>query len=298
VDSHEGPRPTAERPSPAPVRKASSSRTHGVPRDFMAVRRRARRPTRTRRSDHVRRNLALWESQSEQYERRNAKVLSGPNAAAWGLWRVPESELRILGKVRGLDVLELGCGAARWSIALARRGARPVGLDLSMTHLRYAARLVQRSARRLPLVRADAERLPFTNRSFDLVFCDWGAMTFCDPYRTVPEASRVLRNGGRLAFATMSPIRVLAQNRRTNRMSSRLRFDYFGLHRVNYPGEVNFALTYGEWIRLFRENGLSVELLHETRPSASARSRYLGRSESKWARRWPQEIIWSVRKQE
>jgi SAM-dependent methyltransferase len=254
-----------------------------------------RRPG-TRDGDHIRSNLALWEAQSASYERRFERALSGPKALAWGLWRIPESELKILGKVRGLDILELGCGAARWSIALAQRGGRAVGLDLSPTHLRHAARLVHRSRRSVPLVRANAERLPFRDAAFDLVFCDWGAMTFCDPYRTVPEASRVLRDGGCLAFATSSPLRVLAQNPRTNRMGPRLLYDYFGLHRVDYPGEVNFALTYGAWVRLFRENGFAIERLEEIRPSASARSAYLGRSESKWARHWPLESIWKVRK--
>ena len=49
----------------------------------------------------------------------------------WGLWQIPESELGILGDVAGKDVLELGCGAAQWSILLARQGARVVGLDNS-----------------------------------------------------------------------------------------------------------------------------------------------------------------------
>jgi len=36
---------------------------------------------------------------------------------------IPESRLKVLGEVAGKDVLDLGCGAAQWSIALARRGA-------------------------------------------------------------------------------------------------------------------------------------------------------------------------------
>ncbi|MGI9184330.1 MAG: RNA polymerase sigma factor [Solirubrobacteraceae bacterium] len=41
---------------------------------------------------------------------------------AWGVWQRPESELNVLGDVAGRDVLELGCGAAQWSIALRERG--------------------------------------------------------------------------------------------------------------------------------------------------------------------------------
>jgi ubiquinone/menaquinone biosynthesis C-methylase UbiE len=171
-----------------------------------------------------------------------------------------------------------------------------MGLDLSLTHLRHAARLVHRSGLRVPLVRADAERLPFRDAAFDVVFCDWGAMTCCDPYRTVPEASRVLRAGGCLAFATTSPLRIVAQNRRTNKIGRRLLYDYFDLRRVDYPREVDFALTYGDWVRLFRKNEFSIEALVETRPPSTARSLYLNRSESRWARHWPIECIWKVRK--
>jgi SAM-dependent methyltransferase len=262
----------------------------------MRAPRRRGRVARPNRPGHVRKNLVDWEATSDWYERRFARVLGGRKAMAWGLWRVPESRLRILGEVRGLDILELGCGAARWAIALARRGGRPVGLDLSPAHLGHAARLLRRSASDVPLVRANAEKLPFAAGAFDIVFCDWGAMTFADPYLTVPEAARVLRPGGRLAFATLSPLRFMAQDRRTNRIAPRLLYDYFGMHRLDYPKEVNFSLPYGEWIRLFRENGLSAERLLETRPPASARSRYLDRAESAWARHWPLEILWSVRK--
>jgi len=255
-----------------------------------------RRSPRSNPGDHIRTNLATWEAQSRGYERRFASALGGRKVMAWGFWRVPESELKLLEEVRGRQILELGCGAARWSIALAQKGGYPVGLDLSPAHLRHAARLVHRSSRKVPLVRANAERLPFADAAFDLVFCDWGAMTFCDPYRTVPEASRVLRTGGCLVFATSSPFRVLVQNRQTDRVSPRLLYDYFGLHRADYPGEVNFTLTYGEWIRLFRENGFSVERLTETRAPTSAQSPYLNHRESRWARHWPLESIWKVRK--
>ena len=44
----------------------------------------------------------------------------------WGTGRVPESQLQVLGDVTGMDILELGCGAAQWSIGLARAGA-PAG---------------------------------------------------------------------------------------------------------------------------------------------------------------------------
>src|ERR1700681_2564560 len=92
--------------------------------------------------DHVRKNKAMWEATSNAYDQQHARALGGKSALAWGLWRIPESELNVLGAVVDKDILEFGCGAARWSIALAQRGARPVGLDISPQQLSHARRLM------------------------------------------------------------------------------------------------------------------------------------------------------------
>jgi len=138
-------------------------------------------------SEHARKNRTMWESSSDSYEQRHALALSGEKAMAWGMWRIPEEELHVLGEVAGKDILELGCGAARWSIALAQCGGRPVGLDFSSRQLQQARRLMEEAGVDFPLIEASAEDVPLPAASFDIVFCDWGAMTFCDPQRTVPE---------------------------------------------------------------------------------------------------------------
>ncbi|HEY1198416.1 MAG TPA: class I SAM-dependent methyltransferase [Thermoplasmata archaeon] len=248
---------------------------------------------------HIRHNRTVWDRVSVGYDRRHARVLGGTSATAWGLFRVPESELGLLGDTRRKAVLELGCGAARWSIALARGGARPTGLDLSLVQLARARELQRESNVRFPLVRASAERLPFRDAAFDLVFCDWGAMTFADPMRSVPECVRVLRHGGRLVFATASPLRYVTLDLAKDRQSRRLIRPYFGSHRIDLGSDaaVEFQLPYGAWIDLFRRNGLTVERLVETRPTPGRRSTYLSRADADWGRSWPLETIWKLRKE-
>lgn len=241
-------------------------------------------------------NRRSWEATSVEYERRHASDLAVAGGAAWGLWRIPESRLRLLGAVTGRRILELGCGAGRWSEALARRGATVVGLDQSRTQLAHLLRRRRRLPRGLSVVLADAENLPLGNRTMDVVFCDWGAMTFADPAATVPEVARVLRPQGLFVFSTSTALRLIAEDRRTGRLGARLGRSYFGLGRVRSGREVQFSLPYGGWIRLFRDHGLRVEGLLETRPPRGARSGYLGRSEERWARRWPVEAIWSLRR--
>src|SRR5437868_14728174 len=82
-------------------------------------------------SEHSRKNRAMWEGSSDSYEQRHALALSGEKAMAWGMWRIPEEELHVLGEVAGKGILELGCGAARWVIALAQCGGWTVLLGFS-----------------------------------------------------------------------------------------------------------------------------------------------------------------------
>jgi SAM-dependent methyltransferase len=201
----------------------------------------------------------------------------------------------VLGDVRGLDVLEFGCGGGQWSRWLAEMGARPVGLDLSWNQLRHAAGRREPSGPRVPLVNADAERTPFAEASFDVVMCDHGAMTFADPYRTVPEVARVLRPAGLFAFSHASPIHFVCWDDAKDRVTERLAHDYFGMRKWDEE-TVDFMLPYGEWIRVFRANGFEVEDLIEPRPPAGAKTTYRWFAPLSWARRFPSESIWKLRK--
>jgi len=139
--------------------------------------------------------------------------------------------------------------------------------------------------------------VPLPDASFDIVFCDWGAMTFCNPERTVPEAARLMRPGGLFAFATGTPIQFLCQDVKKDRLTDRLINDYFGMHCLEWEDEVDFQLPYGDWIQLFRRSGFVVEDLIETQPSPGVTSTYRDATETAWARRWPMENIWKLRKE-
>lgn len=250
-------------------------------------------------SHDARRNRDAWDRFSDQYQAEHAKQLN-EYTCAWGIWNIPENELHVLGDVAGKDILAFGCGAAQWSIGLARRGARPVGLDNSARQLEHARRLMSAANVEFPLVHASAENVPLPDASFDIVFCDHGAMTFADPYKTVPEAARLLRGGGLLAFNMTSALRMLvAEDPATGRPTAQLERPYFGLHRFGPDdnGTVTFQLAYGEWVRLFRANELMVEDLVEVQPPETATSTY-DLAPLEWARRWPAEILWKVRRGE
>ena len=154
-------------------------------------------------TEHARRNQALWNANAE-----GDHALADRDWAAeeisWGIWNVPEAEVGALPDVDGRDVVELGCGTGYVSAWLARRGARPTGVDLSENQLATAARKQAEYGLEFPLIHASAEAVPLPDDCADVVVSEYGACLWCDPDLWLAEAARLLRPGGRLWFLTNS----------------------------------------------------------------------------------------------
>lgn len=237
-------------------------------------------------------NRAHWNETSDAYQAEHGTALVR-RPLAWGVWRIPESELQVLGDLEGRDVLELGCGAAQWTIALRQLGARAVGIDVAERQLAHA----RRASSRVPIVQGAAQALPFPDRCFDVVFCDHGGTTFAPPDATVAEASRVLKPDGLFAFCMATPMLDMCWDARTGRVSRRLARDYFSLATLDADESVTYQQPYGAWIRLFRQERFIIEDLVELRPSPKATTTYTEFVPHAWASMWPAEHIWKVRKQ-
>ena len=251
--------------------------------------------------DHIFVNRASWDEDAPNWVERGREAWARQEPV-WGRGN-PESELRLLPDVSGLDAIELGCGTAYVSAWLMRRGARVVGLDNSMKQLATARLLQEEFGLRFPLVHADAEQAPFADASFDFAISQYGAAIWCDPYRWIPEASRILRPGGRLVFETGSPLVMLCYPTDDDEApaDSRLHRDYFGMHRFEWhreDGEVDaieFRLGHGDMIRLLLSCGLEIEGLVEIQAPAGA-SDWPPDIPLAWARRWPSAEAWRARK--
>jgi SAM-dependent methyltransferase len=244
-------------------------------------------------------NRDAWTKGNAEYTDARADVAWAKEEIDWGIWDYPESDIDVLGDVDGLDVVELGCGTAYFSAWLAKRGARPVGVDITPAQLETARRLQRETGLEFPLVEADAAATGLPDASFDLVLSEYGASIWVDPYRWIPEARRLLRPGGRLVFLRISTLAALCSPEDENApVTDRLQRPQRGLHRVEWATEgVEFHLGHGDWIDLLHTNGFELERLVELYPSEDAAEHpYYSGLPVEWAKKWPAEEIWVGRK--
>lgn len=250
------------------------------------------------RHDDLARNRAVWTRTNEEYTDDSAALAWAKEEITWGVFGMPEEELGVLGDVAGLDVIELGCGTAYFSAWLAKRGARPVGVDVTPAQLETARRCMVETGVEFALVEASAEDVPLPDACFDLALSEHGASTWCDPYRWIPEAARLLRPGGRLVFMHTTPLAMICFPDVGDATTELLR-PYFGMHRIEWTPEdgVEFQLTHGDWVDVLRRAGFEIDRLIELQaPEDATRHEHYSDFDPEWSRQWPAEEIWVAHK--
>lgn len=249
--------------------------------------------------EHVRLNRAVWDQWAAEYAAYGERAWAAAEPS-WGLWDVPESELHMLPRdMCDMDAIELGCGTAYVSAWMARRGARVVGVDNSAAQLATASRLQGQHGLAFPLIHGNAEAVPYPDASFDFAISEYGASLWADPQRWIAEAARLLRPGGQLVFLTNSFLMSLCAPDEANvAATDRLLRPAFGMYRLQYPGDygVEFHLSPGEWIRLLRRSGFEIDDLIDVRAPATGRHAQHSFVTREWARQWPSEEVWKVRR--
>jgi SAM-dependent methyltransferase len=247
--------------------------------------------------DYVAVNRATWTKANAEYADASAERLWSTEIT-WGMWDAREDELHVLPDVEGKDAVELGCGTAYFSAKLARLGARVVGVDVTPAQLETARRMQEKFGLEFPLIEANAEAVPLPDASFDLVHSEYGASIWCDPYKWIPEAARLLRPGGHLVFLRNSTLAILCATA-DGPTSERLQRPQRGLFKLEWTEpehEIEFQLGHGDWIRLLREHGFEVEALFELFAPQDAVDHPHYTSNAAWAKEWPAEEIWRARK--
>jgi SAM-dependent methyltransferase len=251
--------------------------------------------------DSIARNVRSWTKANKEHTDSAARRHWAADDITWGVFSAPESELNALpAELAGLDVVELGCGTAYFSAWLAKRGARPVGVDPTPAQLATAHRMQAETGIEFPLHEAPGEQVPLPDASFDLVVSEYGASLWAVPERWVAEAARLLRPAGQLVFLTNSVLLYLCSPD-VGRAVDRLVRPQFGMYSITWPDDewegVEYHLSHGDWIKLLRANGFDVEGLIEVQaPPDATVPQYYDYVDPEWAWRWPVEDIFQARK--
>src|SRR5262245_20497856 len=247
--------------------------------------------------DYVKQNVANWTRANAAYTDGSAERAWAQEEITWGVFSVPEPEVGVIGDVAGLDILDLGCGTGYFSAWFTRRGARVVGVDPTPAQLDTARRLQQQTGIQFELIEGIGEDVPLPDASFDLVFSEYGASIWADPYRWIPEAARLARPGGRLIFLCNSVLSTLCMN--LEGVVEELVRPQRGLNKLEWPDthEVEFHPGHGEWFDVLATNGFVVERLVELfAPQDAQTHSFYGYVTPEWGRKWPVEDIWVARK--
>ena len=189
--------------------------------------------------------------------------------------------LALLGEIRGLRVLDAGCGPGLDAEELLARGADVVAVDASEPMLELARRRLGTQAF---VVHADLnEPLPFADEEFDLVLCALVIHHLDDRAATLREFFRVLRPGGHAVLSTQHPTTDWLR-KGGSYFDTREEVDVWERDDVSYS--VHFwrePLT--AFSAAVADAGFLIERLVEPRPADSMRERWPERGRSSSASR-------------
>jgi ubiquinone/menaquinone biosynthesis C-methylase UbiE len=244
-------------------------------------------------------NVEAWTRANAEFTDARAEQAWARDDITYGVWHAPESELRVLPDVVGKDVIDLGCGTGYFCAHLKKAGAaRVVGVDPTPAQLATARRCEEKFRLGIEFVEAFAEDVPLPDASFDLVFSEYGASIWADPYKWIPEAARLLRPGGELFFLRNSTVSTLCMA--LDGVTESLQRPQRELGKITWPdtGEIEYHVPAGELTDILRAAGFGIERLVELyAPDDATTHEYYKYVTAEWAKQWPAEEIWRARLQ-
>jgi 2-polyprenyl-3-methyl-5-hydroxy-6-metoxy-1,4-benzoquinol methylase len=175
-----------------------------------------------------------------------------------------ESRMReSIGDVRGLEVLDLGCGTGRHALWMAAAGANVTAVDFSEGMLALARQKPGAAAVRF-LSHDLHQPLPFPRGAFDLVVSGLVLEHLRDLPTFFGEAHHLLRSGGIAVVSALHPAMFLR--------GSQARFTDPESGEIVHPGSVPHQL--GEFVMAALDAGFGMERIGEYAPDAQFAARY------------------------
>lgn len=157
------------------------------------------------------------------------------------------------------QALDIATAAGHTALAFAPHVAQVTATDITAEMLVEAEKLArERGVTNITITRADAEQLPFTDGSFELVTCRIAAHHFPDVPRFVAEVWRVLKPGGAFALVdNISPDEISTPGFAADELRDAAD-NYNAFEKLRDPSHGR-CLTTSEWRTLISSRGFTVE---------------------------------------
>lgn len=247
-------------------------------------------------------NRAKWQISARDFRNLGEQCWEC-NTPTWGLWQRSDEGLDLLPKdLSGKVCLDVGCGTGYILKWMTDRGAQAFGLEPTDNQIATAISLSLKHQTPITIIQAFAEDMPFADNSFDFAISEYGAVLWADPYKWIPEVSRVLKSGGTLTLFTDHMMSYLTDNGLDppeGEWTTSLQRSYFDAYQMMWSQDgsdgVEYHLPPGEWIDLFNSQGLQVDRFIELGAPPNAKSPFSYAS-SEWGEKWPAEQTWKVHK--
>src|SRR3989344_1770032 len=238
-----------------------------------------------------------WEASSKKYQ-EECKI---PIDIHYGPGSPNEKHYKLLGNLKGKNILEIGCGGAQCGIAMAKQGAKVIGIDISEEQLRFAKELAKKNKVRIQLYNGNIKKLPqIKSNSQDIVFSAFALHYVDDLHSCFKDVYSVLKKNGLFVFSLGHPIYSTA-----NSKTLKIENSYFDIGKRTFvfsdPTKkfVYYKRNVGDLHNTLVENGFFVEKIIEP----DSRKRY---SYDPWYGLWdytpqlmkmaPATIIFKARK--
>lgn len=189
--------------------------------------------------------------------------------------------LRLIGNVKGLEVLDVACGEGYNTRILARKGAKVTGIDLSGEMVEHAKSQEKKDRLGIRYYVSDSADLSrFPAKRFDLVTCFMALMDVQDYQGTIREIARVMKDDGRFIFSITHPCFEYSAKRGEIERTAR----YFGIRSKRVPWRMErllkpfettcFHRTLTDYSNALHNQGLLTKRLLEPKPTRKGLAKF------------------------
>jgi 2-polyprenyl-3-methyl-5-hydroxy-6-metoxy-1,4-benzoquinol methylase len=191
----------------------------------------------------------------------------GTDTVAYGPDIPGETELRLLGDLKGKRVLDLGCGSGAGAIAVAKQGAIAIAVDGSADNLAAAKRAGDENEVRIEFHQADLADLAFVRAdTIDVVLSAWSLAHVEDLNRVFRQVHRVMKTNAPFVFSLPHPAYDMIDDDAEPPVVRRSYFDTAPV--TNEDGSVDYPRTTSEVITGLVRANFRVDWLLEPEPAS------------------------------